>query len=75
MVFLDIRIPSYPDKKIYSGEDLADLMRKEKIKSNISIEDRLYSVYRNVEPEGIIIKDRFGYLNSEWNCQKYIVYV
>lgn len=62
LVFLDIRIPSYPDKKIYSGEDLADLMRKEKVKSkiviitNISIKDRLFSVYRNVEPEGIIIK-------------------
>lgn len=71
LVFLDVRIPSYPDKKIYSGEYLTDLMRKEKIKSkmviitSISIKDRLYSVYRNVEPEGILIKDRFGYPNSE----------
>jgi DNA-binding NarL/FixJ family response regulator len=65
VVFLDRSLPPYPDKKIYSGEDLALLVREHSPKSKIMMLTShaeafvIYDLVQKVRPDGVLIKSDF----------------
>ena len=62
IILLDIRLPSYPSEQIFSGEDLGEFIRKTNPQSKIIVQTSLsdnhilYNVFKNLNPEGIILK-------------------
>ncbi|MDX1718562.1 MAG: response regulator [Salegentibacter mishustinae] len=66
VIFLDVNLPEYPAKKIFSGEDLALYIRKVSKGSKIifltmlSENFRLYNLVKNVNPEGLLVKSDVG---------------
>ena len=65
VVFLDRSLPPYPDKKIFSGEDLALLTRKFSPKCKIMVLTShaeafvIYDLIQKVRPDGFLIKSDF----------------
>ena len=65
VVLLDRSLPPYPDKKIYSGEDLALLAREHSPKSKIMMLTShaeafvIYDLIQKVRPDGLLIKSDF----------------
>ena len=65
IVFLDRSLPPYPKKKIFSGEDLAFLIRKYFPKSKIMMITShaeafvIYDLIQKVRPDGLLIKSDF----------------
>ena len=65
IVLLDRSLPPYPDKKIYSGEDLAFLIRKCFPNTKIMILTShaeafvIYDIIQKVRPDGLLIKSDF----------------
>ena len=66
VIFLDVNLPEYPEKKIFSGEDLAIYIREVSPDSKIifltmlSENFRLYNLVKNVNPEGLLVKSDVG---------------
>jgi DNA-binding NarL/FixJ family response regulator len=62
LILLDILIPVSAENKIFSGEDLGVLIRKLNPQIKIIVQTglldnyRLHSIFKNLNPEGIIIK-------------------
>ncbi len=62
LIFLDIQLPSYPMERIFSGEDIGLLVRsfsplsKIIVQTSISDNHLLYNIFKNLNPEAIIIK-------------------
>ncbi|MFS4456931.1 response regulator [Maribacter sp. 2304DJ31-5] len=62
LVLLDVQMPAYPEKGITSGEDLGLLLRKRHSRTKIIIVTylmdghRLYRLFKNINPDGILIK-------------------
>jgi DNA-binding NarL/FixJ family response regulator len=65
VVLLDRSLPPYPEKKMYSGEDLALLTREHSPKSKIMILTShaeafvIYDLVQKVRPDGVLIKSDF----------------
>ena len=65
IILLDIRMPEYPEKKIYSGEDLGVLINSHIPKSKIIIITShyeglvLYNLLQKIEPSGLMVKSDF----------------
>ena len=66
LVFLDYSIPAtYPEKKIFGGEDLGVLVRKQMPTTKIIMLTshfdaiRLYNVVKKINPNGLLIKSDF----------------
>jgi DNA-binding NarL/FixJ family response regulator len=65
IVFLDRSLPPYPEKKIFSGEDLALLTREYSPKSKIMVLTShaeafvIYDLVQKVRPDGVLIKSDF----------------
>lgn len=65
VIFLDVILPPYEIQKLFSGEDLALLIKKQmpwcKIIMLTSHADSftLYSLVKNVNPEGLLVKSDF----------------
>ena len=63
VVFLDIKLPSSKKKEILSGEDLGikikKLLPKTKVIISTTYNDnyRIHSIFKNVNPEGFLIKN------------------
>jgi DNA-binding NarL/FixJ family response regulator len=63
LIFLDIKLPASKDKKILSGEDLAvkikELLPDAKVIISTTYNDnyRIYSLMKNLNPEGLLIKN------------------
>jgi len=63
IIFLDIRLPSYTDCKILSGEDLGieirELLPNTKIIISTTFNDnyRIHSIFKSVNPDGFLIKN------------------
>ncbi len=61
-VILDIRLPAFPEAKIFSGEDLGILLRKLKMASKILVitgiseKFRLANMLNNFNPEALVLK-------------------
>lgn len=66
VVFLDLSLPPYEEEKIYSGEDLALLVRAHMPKAKIVMLTshteafKLYSLLKNIQPNGILVKSDFS---------------
>ncbi|MBO6532185.1 MAG: response regulator transcription factor [Muricauda sp.] len=62
IVFLDICMPAYPEKNLYSGEDLGRLIVEKQLKTRIlvmtSLTDklRLEEILHTVKPHGFLVK-------------------
>ncbi|WP_421803550.1 response regulator [Flagellimonas sp.] len=62
IVFLDICMPAYPEKNLYSGEDLGRLIVEKQLKTRIlvmtSLTDklRLEEILQTVKPHGFLVK-------------------
>lgn len=65
MIFLDLSLPPYEEKKIFSGEDLAIYAKKKFPFSKIVILTShaeafiLYRLQKDIEPNGILVKSDF----------------
>lgn len=65
MVFLDMTMPSYAERNIFSGEDMAKQIRKFLPDTMLVIITAhtetflLYNIIRNINPEGILVKSDF----------------
>lgn len=65
VVFIDLSLPAFPEQKIYSGHDLAALVRLYMPSSKIIILTShieafvLYKIHREIEPEGFLVKSDF----------------
>jgi len=65
VVFIDLSLPAFPEQKIYSGHDLATLVRLYMPSSKIIILTShieafvLYKIHREIEPEGFLVKSDF----------------
>jgi DNA-binding NarL/FixJ family response regulator len=63
VAFFDISMPEYPEKGIYSGEDLADLMKKEMPGCKVILLTmhtellKINNIIKNINPNGLIIKN------------------
>ncbi len=63
LAFFDISMPEYPEKGIYSGEDLALLMKKEMPDCKIILLTmhtellKINNIIKNIYPNGLIIKN------------------
>ena len=63
LVFLDIRLPASSDRKILSGEDLGEMIRKKHPLAKIIVATtfndnyRIQNIYRSLKPEGFLIKN------------------
>ena len=63
LVFLDIRLPPSKDRRILSGEDLGELIRKKHPLAKIIVATtfndnyRIQNICRSLEPEGFLIKN------------------
>ncbi|PKD18740.1 transcriptional regulator [Salegentibacter salinarum] len=66
LIFMDINLPEYTQKKIYSGEDLglfAKMLSSETKLIFLTMHEdnyRLYNIVKNVNPEGLLIKSDVG---------------
>jgi len=62
LVFLDIRLPASGDRKILSGEDLGELIRRTYPETKIIVATtfndnyRLYNIFKSLGPDGFLIK-------------------
>lgn len=65
LVFLDLALPPYPQEKIYSGEDLAKLIRKVCHDTKLIMLTShtegfiLYNLIKKIRPEGVLVKSDF----------------
>lgn len=65
MVFLDLSLPPYEEKKINSGQDLAILAKKKYPFAKIVILTShaeafiLYDIQTNIDPDGLLVKSDF----------------
>ena len=63
LVFLDIRLPASRDKKILSGEDLGEMIRKNHPAAKIIVATtfndnyRIQNIFKSINPEGFLIKN------------------
>ncbi len=63
VAFFDISMPEYPEKGIYSGEDLAILMKKEMPNCKVILLTmhtellKINNIIKNINPNGLIIKN------------------
>ena len=63
LVFLDIRLPASADRKILSGEDLGEMIRKNHPMAKIIVATtfndnyRIQNIYKSINPEGFLIKN------------------
>lgn len=66
VVFIDLSLPAFPEQKIYSGHDLARLVRSHMPTTKIIILTShieaflLYKIHREIEPEGFLVKSDFS---------------
>ncbi len=66
LAFIDRSLPPYKEKKIYSGEDLAKLIKsrfpttKIVILTSHSEAFLLYNIVKNIAPEGLLVKSDFS---------------
>ena len=66
LIFLDLNLPVYEEKKISSGEDLAVYIRKFSKTSKIIFltmhneSFRLFNLVKNIDPEGLLVKSDVG---------------
>lgn len=66
MIFLDLSLPAYEEKEIYSGEDLGVLIRERYKDQKIIILTShtegflLYNLKKKVQPEGLMVKSDFA---------------
>ncbi len=71
IVLLDINLPSYPEKKIFTGEDVGKLLRKVASKTKIIVQTALtdnhllYNLFQSIDPDAIALK-------SEWNEEEFV---
>jgi len=69
IILLDIQLPPYPEKKIFSGEDLGTRIRE--LNSTIKIivltslndNHKLYNIFKTLNPEGLIVKSDIDEIN------------
>lgn len=65
LVFLDMTMPSFPAQKIFSGEDMAEQIRRFLPESKLIILTAhseafiLYNIVKKIEPEGVLVKSDF----------------
>ena len=65
LVFLDYSLPTYPEQKIQSGEDLAVLIRKFMPNTKIIMLTahfdaiKLYNIVKRAQPNGLLVKSDF----------------
>lgn len=65
LVFLDYSLPPYPEQNIYSGEDLALLVRKYMPNTKIimltthSDAIKLFTIVKKVQPNALVVKSDF----------------
>ncbi|MEL4455030.1 response regulator [Lutimonas vermicola] len=63
LVFLDIRLPSSKDRKVLSGEDLGEMIRKNHPLAKIIVATtfndnyRIQNIFKSLNPEGFLIKN------------------
>lgn len=63
LVFLDIRLPASSDRKILSGEDLGEMIRKNHPLAKIIVATtfndnyRIQNIFKSLNPEGFLIKN------------------
>lgn len=63
IIFLEIRLPNYPQKNIYNGEDLGKLIRqywktsKIVVVTSLNNHYRLQTILKSLNPEGLILKN------------------
>ena len=63
VAFFDISMPEYPEKGIYSGEDLASLMKTEMPNCKVILLTmhtellKINNIIKNINPNGLIIKN------------------
>jgi DNA-binding NarL/FixJ family response regulator len=63
LVFLDIRLPASTDRKILSGEDLGEMIRKNHPMAKIIVATtfndnyRIQNIFKSLNPEGFLIKN------------------
>ncbi len=79
VIFLDVNLPEYSEKKIFSGEDLALYIRKVSPDSKIifltmlSENFRLFNLVKNVNPEGLLVKSDVGSKDLKIAFQKVLL--
>lgn len=65
IVFLDLTLPPYPEKKLYSGDDLIPVVRKHHPGARIAVltshseSISLFKVLDEHKPEGVLVKSDF----------------
>ncbi len=65
LILLDLELPPFPQEKLFSGEDLAMLIRKQNKQTKIIILTShteafvLYNISKKINPEGILVKSDF----------------
>ncbi len=63
LVFLDIRLPASKDRRILSGEDLGEMIRKNHPLAKIIVATtfndnyRIQNIFKSLNPEGFLIKN------------------
>jgi DNA-binding NarL/FixJ family response regulator len=63
LVFLDIRLPASKDRRIISGEDLGEMIRKNHPLAKIIVATtfndnyRIQNIFKSLNPEGFLIKN------------------
>ena len=63
VAFFDISMPEYPEKEIYSGEDLASLMKTQMPNCKVILLTmhtellKINNIIKNINPNGLIIKN------------------
>ena len=66
VVFIDLSLPAFPEQKIFSGHDLARLVRNYMPSTKIIILTShveaflLCKIHREIEPEGFLVKSDFS---------------
>jgi len=67
IAFLDISMPEYPEKNIYTGEDIAKLLMKEMPDCKIALLTmhseslKVQSIIEEINPLGLVIKNDLGF--------------
>ncbi len=78
LVLLDIRLPSFPKKNIFNGEDIGKLIRRYWEESKILVVTslnnhyRLQTILKSLNPEGLILKSEICDKNLILAVQKII---
>ena len=66
VAFIDLSLPAFPEQQVFSGHDLARLVRKHMPKTKIIILTShieaflLYKIHREIVPEGFLVKSDFS---------------